>query len=93
MTMTRTKRVAGARWLKLRRRILMAEPLCRLCADGGRLSEATEIDHYPVPLHRGGAEFDPGNVRPLCRDCHLDVTRQQRGLRPKARISIDGWPE
>lgn len=88
----KTKRVAGTRWLKLRRRILTDEPLCRLCLAVGRVTAATEIDHIHA-LHLGGAEFDPANCRPLCRDCHLDVTRDQRGLRPKVRISIDGWPE
>ncbi len=89
----KTKRVAGARWLKMRRRILTDEPLCRLCVAVGRVTAATEIDHWPLPLHKGGPEFDPGNCRPLCRDCHLDVTRGQRGLRPKTRIAVSGWPE
>ncbi len=89
--MAHDKRKSGRPWQRLRRTMLAAEPLCRLCmAKHGRVTVAVEIDHE-VPLAKGGND-DPANLRPLCADCHRDATRAQFGYRPKPRISLDGWP-
>ncbi|OYX77869.1 MAG: hypothetical protein B7Y82_04730 [Sphingomonadales bacterium 32-65-25] len=88
--MTHDKRKSGRPWQRLRRAILAAEPLCRLCMAKGRVAVAVEIDHE-TPLAKGGTD-DPANLRPLCRDCHLDATRRQFGRRAKPRIGVDGWP-
>ncbi|WP_425304587.1 HNH endonuclease [Sandarakinorhabdus limnophila] len=88
--MNTSNRKAGRPWQRIRRAILAAEPLCRLCLAKGRVAVAVEIDHE-VPLAKGGTD-DPANLRPLCRDCHLDATCRQFGRRPKPRIGNDGWP-
>lgn len=58
------------RWRRLRRRLLReAGYTCSAC---GRFSAQLEI-HHVVPLHRGGAPYDPANLRVLCRGCHIEV--------------------
>ena len=39
-----------------------------------------EADHI-LPIHRGGAELDPGNVQTLCRGCHLEKSRAEMGIK------------
>lgn len=57
----------------------------------GRVELAVEVDHI-VPLHKGGAELDASNCRPLCKPCHVDVTNAAQGLRVKVQVGLDGWP-
>lgn len=86
-----TERLRGRRAVELRRRRLMAEPLCRLCSAKGRITASTVPDHI-VPLALGGTDTDD-NIRCLCAECHRDVTAEQFGYRHKKRIGLDGWPE
>ena len=46
-----------------------------------------EVDHI-VPLAAGGAPYDPENLQTLCRPCHFDKTRRDRGARPVTRESL-----
>lgn len=85
------KRNRAWAWRKLRQTILSQEPLCRLCMAKGRIELAVEVDHI-VPLHKGGAELDASNCRPICKPCHVDVTNAEQGLRVKVRVGLDGWP-
>ena len=85
------KRKGGRQWRRLRAQLLAQEPLCRLCMGNGRVTAATEVDHIS-PLHKGGREFDANNLRPVCHDCHQDVTNAELGRRVRAEIGLDGWP-
>jgi 5-methylcytosine-specific restriction enzyme A len=78
-------------WDKLRLEILRQEPLCRICMSKGRVTAARDVDHI-VPTSQGGALLDPSNCRPLCVECHKDVTRKQLGHKRKPAIGLDGWP-
>jgi 5-methylcytosine-specific restriction protein A len=82
-----------ARWQKLRRAHLKAHPLCQMCADMGRTTQAAIVDH--VRPHRGdeGLFFDPTNLSSLCPP-HHDGTKQrlERG-RMQVGLSADGWPK
>lgn len=66
-----------ARWLRLRRDKLSANPLCERCLEEGRVLAATEVHHVvPVEDAVNDAEkarlmFDPTNLRSLCHACHL----------------------
>ena len=67
------------RWLRLRRDVLTAHPLCRDCEEQGRLTAATEV-HHVVPCQSAptlqameALMYDPSNLRPLCHACHLKV--------------------
>ena len=75
----RTLRKASKHWRKVDRRKWRKARLealwrddwkCRLCERRGRL----EVDHIK-PLADGGALYDLDNLRTLCRDCHIGVTR------------------
>lgn len=84
------KRIRGSKGVKLRKRRLHNEPLCRMCKAEGRTTLATVPDHIK-PLAKGGTDTDD-NIRCLCADCHDKVTREEFGQRERVRISLDGWP-
>lgn len=68
-----------ARWLKLRRDILTAHPLCQRCEADGLLTPAVEVHHVrPVEEAFTHAEreqrmYDPHNLQALCHGCHVKV--------------------
>jgi 5-methylcytosine-specific restriction protein A len=66
------------------------EPLCRMCADEGKVTEAVTPDHI-LPLAQGGTDTDD-NIRCLCADHHRQVTAEQFGYRLKQAYGPDGWP-
>lgn len=84
------ERLRGRRGVAQRTRRLQTEPLCRQCAERGRVTEATVPDHI-IPLAKGGTDED-SNVRCLCAACHDEVTRQEFGHRRVTPIGVDGWP-
>ena len=62
------------RWRGARRAALERDGWrCVKCGKAGRL----EVDHIQ-PLHKGGAPFDLGNLRTLCRGCHIARTAQDK---------------
>lgn len=70
-----TPRLFGRAAVAARRRYL-ADPrnvLCRRCAEDGRTSAATEVDHI-VPLALGGPDTDD-NKQPLCTEHHRAKSR------------------
>ena len=86
-----TERVRGRAWQRIRREVLTAEPLCRICLTSDRVTAAQEVDHI-TPLHLGGHATERGNLRALCRQCHVDVTNEAQGHRVKVAVGLDGWP-
>lgn len=73
-----TARGYGADWRRVRAAVLAGEPLCRICAEAGRTTAATEVDHLR-PFH-GRADplrLAPENLRPLCVPCHRARTGAQ----------------
>lgn len=91
------KRLRGSQWVKRRRQILDAEPLCRHCLAKGRTRAAQEIDHINGVAH----DNRTANLQPLCKACHWDKTRSDAGLdpapmpepKPQQEIGLDGWPK
>ena len=71
------KLIHTTRWLKLRRYVLTAHPLCQRCKDNGLLTPATEVHHIrPVEEAITMADkrqrmYDPHNLQALCHDCHV----------------------
>ena len=66
------------RWALLRLRIFARDGWrCRKCGRAGRL----ECDHV-LPLHKGGAPYDPANLQSLCRGCHIEKSRADGGHVP-----------
>ena len=68
------RRIYGtARWKALRGVILKRDGFrCRLCHHAGRM----EVDHVK-PIADGGEWFDPGNLRAICRTCHIQRRRDE----------------
>ena len=72
--MSQQHRVQKRRWAAVRGRALNAAGWrCTKCGRPGRL----EV-HHVVPLHQGGAQFDMGNLRVLCKRCHLATHQRPR---------------
>ena len=73
-----TARGYDRRWRKLRVRVLMEEPTCRLCREIGRTTLATVVDH--VVAKRDGGTDARDNLQGLCAPCHDSVkAAQERG--------------
>lgn len=62
------KRGYGRVWARARRLHLNREPLCRICAEEGRTTPATCVDHI-IPLREGG-RASGDNLQSLCAACH-----------------------
>lgn len=56
------------RWKLLSRAHRRREPLCRHCANAGRVRLGELVDHIR-PLKAGGTN-DEANLQTLCRACH-----------------------
>lgn len=84
------ERIRGRRGVELRKRRLFNEPLCRRCLELGKTEESVTPDHI-IPLAHGGTDTDD-NIRCLCEECHLIVTREQFGFKPRVIFGVDGWP-
>ena len=71
--------IHATRWLRLRKEILTAHPLCQECAKAGRVEAATEVHHVrPVEEAIGYNEkrqrmYDPHNLQALCHNCHVQI--------------------
>lgn len=71
------KLIHTSRWLRLRRDVLSAHPLCQACEAEGLLTPATEVHHIrPVEeaftrAERAQRMYDPHNLRALCHACHV----------------------
>ena len=74
----------------MRRTVLDADPLCKICRPKGRVALATVVDHE-IALMNGGTN-DIENLRGLCHDCHALKTEVDKGRKPKQVTGTDGWP-
>lgn len=86
-----TARGYGQDWRRVRLAVLADEPLCRLCAEAGRVTAATDVDHIePFTSIDDPLRLARSNLRPLCNTCHMGRTARQASGRAEARI---GWTE
>lgn len=83
-----------ARYKRLRKMRLAAEPLCRYCKERfDKLTPATVCDH--IKPHKGDEElfFDYANTQSLCKHCHDSVKhREEIGALEVKRFGPDGYP-
>lgn len=93
-TTSSTARGYGAAWRKLREQILRRDSYlcqCDKCQGGKvRVLPAHDVDH--IRSKAQGGDDSPENLRAVNRQCHKRITVEQRGDKPKRRISVDGWP-
>lgn len=74
-----------------RARQLRAEPLCRMCSQEGRLTQATVADH--ITPHRGDRGlFAKGALQSLCDTCHSRHKQQIETLGYDTAVGEDGFP-
>ena len=67
-------------WRRLRRVILRRDGYrCQKCGKAGRL----ECDHV-IPVHKGGAFWEPSNLQALCRPCHFAKSARENSRRKHA---------
>ncbi len=103
-TESRHARGYGTAWDKLRLVILKRDKYlcqcdqCKGGKPGGRLTEATEVNHiFPKAKAQAmGWSKDridhPSNLQAINSDCHKRVTAEQQGKSLRPRIGLDGWP-
>lgn len=86
---SRHARGYGSAWVRLRARILRRDShLCQPCLAKGRPTPATEVHHTRAKAD-GGTD-DPANLTAICRECHDEATREQKGERPRVRFDASG---
>lgn len=71
--------INSVRWLRLRRDVLTATPLCERCTREGFVTAATEV-HHRRPVETGlnfnekrRLMYDPSNLMALCHGCHVAI--------------------
>lgn len=67
---TRHERGYTARWYKVAKAYLRSHPLCVLCVEKDRITEATCVDHIDGLGPLGPRGYDETNLRALCAPCH-----------------------
>ena len=82
----------SARWKRLRRDQLRAEPFCAMCLEqAGVFTVATVADH--VTPHRGDARlFWFGKLQSLCASHHSRDKQLEELGRPLTGVDETGWP-
>jgi 5-methylcytosine-specific restriction endonuclease McrA len=72
------KRGYDRQWREnVRKPFLVANPLCVLCMNAGRVVPAEHVDHKVAKAKGGGDEWD--NLQPLCASCHSRKTAREDG--------------
>lgn len=80
-----------ARWKRIRKAQLQAEPLCRMCAEQGKVTAATVCDH--VKPHKGDEElFYGGPFQSLCKPHHDGAKQAEEASGLVRGCDDDGWP-
>jgi 5-methylcytosine-specific restriction endonuclease McrA len=87
-----------ARWQKLRRLKLSADPLCFACQLRGKTVPASHVDHIQA-IAKGGEPFPPlDELMSLCPSCHSEKTaaidrgQSLPGARRFKGFDVDGNP-
>lgn len=95
---SRDRRPRGQTWGKVRKRALARDRYtCQKCGSKERTS--LTVDHI-VPVSRGGARYELGNLMTLCKSCHDDKDRpfNEAGRRPAPKPVLEydsenaSWP-
>lgn len=74
-----------ARWRKLRKAFLDANPVCVKCLEKNVYEQAVDVDH--IQPHRGDdtLRLDWSNLQSLCKSCHGRKTATEDGGFGRAR--------
>ena len=81
----------SARWKRMRTYQLQLHPLCKYCAELGRVTPATIVDH--IEPHKGDVnKFWLGKLQSLCDSCHKSTKAFLELNGYRLDIGLDGWP-
>lgn len=78
------------RWQKLRARQLKAQPLCAICQEEGRTTQAQHVHHIksftsaPTRSERCALAYDPNNLESLCEACHVRLHNRRGAAKARA---------
>jgi 5-methylcytosine-specific restriction enzyme A len=82
----------NVRWRKCRSLFLSQHPLCQLCAQQGRDTPASIVDHK-TPHHDDPLLFwDHTNWQALCPSCHSGTKRIAEAHGYSQAAAVDGQP-
>ncbi|MEN0049034.1 MAG: HNH endonuclease signature motif containing protein [Bacteroidota bacterium] len=80
----------STRWRKLRKLVIEAQPLCKVCEYIGEVVAAQVVDHV-VPINEGGATWNEENLCPMCHKHHNRKSGYEtRGMMVMAKPSPNG---
>ncbi len=80
------------RWRQERIHFLQEQPLCRYCAEQGRITPATVVDHIIPHKNNHDLFWDKANWQPLCKFCHDSVKQREEILQKRVGCDISGFP-
>ena len=94
---TYNKLIHTTRWLRLRKEILTAHPICQVCEAEHMIGAATEV-HHIVPCETATSErematlmYDPHNMMAVCHRHHVELhTAMGKGGKQERRRRADG---
>jgi 5-methylcytosine-specific restriction protein A len=74
------------RWQRLRKQVLLKQPLCAECQRQGKITRATIVDH--IKPHKGNLDlfWDEDNLQSLCKSCHDSKTVSEGRWGEKNRV-------
>jgi 5-methylcytosine-specific restriction enzyme A len=82
----------GAKWRKARAEFLAANPQCALCAEAGRRTRATVVDHIQPHKNDDRLFWNRRNWQPLCESCHNGVKQSADRTGVLRGGNADGFP-
>lgn len=80
-----------AQWRKRRIAQLSREPLCRYCAQLGKVEQATVADHVQ-PHNDDPHSFFYGELQSLCKQCHDGAKQELERTGNLRGCDADGFP-
>lgn len=89
---TATQRGYGSAWAKAKAAHLLSHPNCVMCAEHGRQTKATVVDH--ITPHRGDQAlfWDRSNWQSLCTTHHNGPKQRMERTGRQIGCDVDGWP-
>jgi 5-methylcytosine-specific restriction protein A len=76
----------SARWRRLRREAIKAQPYCVYCGVSRKDAGAPlEIHHIIPPRGDESVFFDPANIEVVCHLCHANITQREIDSRRRRR--------
>jgi len=70
---------SSRRWKKVRELFIRRNPLCKACADSGKIVQASVVDHI-VPISHGGNGWNETNFQSLCKSCHDSKSAKEKAI-------------